>query len=156
MATLSLNKSYMAQKWPFVPVRKEGERVRAGDTIGTVKKLHFVHKIMVPFGEPSEVELTSIQRANSQSTNRSLASATPRAAGATLPCRKRGRCVVSYRKDFCGEGCANAAIPSSRSLPRSGWSTRFSRSPWEARPAFPAHSGRARRCSGFDGPLFHG
>ena len=62
MATLSLNKSYMAQKWPFVPVRKEGERVRAGDTIGTVKELHFVHKIMVPFGEPSEVELTSIQQ----------------------------------------------------------------------------------------------
>jgi V/A-type H+/Na+-transporting ATPase subunit A len=51
-----------AQKWPFVPVRKVGERVRAGDTIGTVKERRFVHKIMVPFGEPGEVEVISIQQ----------------------------------------------------------------------------------------------
>jgi V/A-type H+/Na+-transporting ATPase subunit A len=51
-----------AQKWPFVPVRKVGERVRAGDTIGTVKERRFVHKIMVPFGEPGEVEIISIQQ----------------------------------------------------------------------------------------------
>jgi V/A-type H+-transporting ATPase subunit A len=52
----------LAQKWPFVPVRKVGERVRAGDTIGTVKERRFVHKIMVPFGEPGEVEVISIQQ----------------------------------------------------------------------------------------------
>ena len=52
----------LAQKWPFVPVRKVGERVRAGDTIGTVKERRFVHKIMVPFGEPGEVEVTSIRQ----------------------------------------------------------------------------------------------
>jgi V/A-type H+/Na+-transporting ATPase subunit A len=50
------------QKWAFVPGRKVGERVRAGDTIGTVRERRFVHKIMVPFGEPGEVEVTSIQQ----------------------------------------------------------------------------------------------
>src|SRR5215813_7537399 len=50
------------QRWPFVPNRKVGERLRAGDVIGTVQEHRFVHKIMLPFGEPDEVELTSIQR----------------------------------------------------------------------------------------------
>jgi V/A-type H+/Na+-transporting ATPase subunit A len=49
------------QKWSFVPSRKAGERLRAGDTIGTVKERRFVHKIMVPFGDPGEVELASIE-----------------------------------------------------------------------------------------------
>jgi V/A-type H+/Na+-transporting ATPase subunit A len=49
-------------KWPFVPGRKPGQRVRAGDAIGTVQERRFVHKIMVPFGEPGEVEITSIRQ----------------------------------------------------------------------------------------------
>lgn len=51
----------LTQRWPFVPSRKAGERVRAGDVIGTVQERRFVHKIMLPFGEPGNVELTSIQ-----------------------------------------------------------------------------------------------
>jgi V/A-type H+/Na+-transporting ATPase subunit A len=50
------------RKWPFVPGRKPGQRVRAGDAIGTVQERRFVHKIMVPFGEPGEVEVTSIRQ----------------------------------------------------------------------------------------------
>jgi V/A-type H+/Na+-transporting ATPase subunit A len=50
------------QKWPFVPGRKPGQRVRAGDAIGTVQERRFVHKIMVPFGEPGEVEIASIRQ----------------------------------------------------------------------------------------------
>lgn len=49
-------------KWTFAPGRKAGDRVRAGDPIGTVQERRFVHKIMVPFGEPGEVEVTSIQQ----------------------------------------------------------------------------------------------
>jgi V/A-type H+/Na+-transporting ATPase subunit A len=49
-------------RWPFVPGRKAGEHLHAGDTIGTVQERRFVHKIMVPFGEPGEVEITSIQQ----------------------------------------------------------------------------------------------
>ena len=48
------------QKWRFAPGRKPGDRLRAGDAIGTVQERRFVHKIMVPFGEPGEVEITSI------------------------------------------------------------------------------------------------
>ena len=49
------------QQWSFVPSRKAGERLRAGDSIGTVQERRFVHKIMLPFDEPGDVELTSIQ-----------------------------------------------------------------------------------------------
>ena len=49
------------RRWTFRPVRKAGERLRAGDVIGTVQEHRFMHKIMIPFGEPGEVELTSIQ-----------------------------------------------------------------------------------------------
>jgi V/A-type H+-transporting ATPase subunit A len=49
-------------KWAFVPGRQVGQRVHAGDAIGTVQERRFVHKIMVPFDEPGEVEITSIQQ----------------------------------------------------------------------------------------------
>jgi V/A-type H+/Na+-transporting ATPase subunit A len=51
----------LTQRWTFVPSRKAGERLRAGDSIGTVQERRFIHKIMLPFGEPGEVELASIQ-----------------------------------------------------------------------------------------------
>jgi V/A-type H+/Na+-transporting ATPase subunit A len=49
------------RKWTFVPSRKEGERLRAGDVVGAVRENRFTHKIMVPFGEPGDAELLSIQ-----------------------------------------------------------------------------------------------
>ena len=51
----------MARKWTFVAGRKQGEHLRAGDIIGTVRENRFTHKIMVPFGEPGDVELLSIE-----------------------------------------------------------------------------------------------
>ena len=48
-------------KWPFVPGVRIGARLRAGDTLGTVREGRFTHKIMVPFNQPGEVELTWIQ-----------------------------------------------------------------------------------------------
>jgi len=50
-----------SRTWKFVPRRKTGEHMRAGDVIGTVAEHRFTHKIMVPFGEPGEVELLSVQ-----------------------------------------------------------------------------------------------
>ena len=49
------------RKWTFVPSRKPGERLRAGDVIGTVAEHRFTHKIMIPFAEPGEVELYAIE-----------------------------------------------------------------------------------------------
>ncbi|HET8698897.1 MAG TPA: V-type ATP synthase subunit A [Gammaproteobacteria bacterium] len=49
-----------ARKWKFVPSRKPGERLKAGDVLGSVQEHRFTHKIMVPFGEPGEVELRSL------------------------------------------------------------------------------------------------
>ena len=48
------------RRWSFVPTRKAGARLQAGDVLGTVAEHRFTHKIMVPFGEPGEVELVSI------------------------------------------------------------------------------------------------
>ncbi len=51
----------VTRRWTFSPSRRSGERLRAGDVIGTVSEHRFKHKIMIPFGEPGEVELSSIQ-----------------------------------------------------------------------------------------------
>jgi V/A-type H+-transporting ATPase subunit A len=50
----------LTRKWTFVPSRKPGERLRAGDVIGTVAEHRFTHKIMIPFAEPGDVELCAI------------------------------------------------------------------------------------------------
>jgi V/A-type H+-transporting ATPase subunit A len=51
----------LARQWTFVPSRKPGERLRAGDVIGTVAEHRFTHKIMIPFAEPGDVELCDIE-----------------------------------------------------------------------------------------------
>ena len=38
------------QVWEFTPRAAAGDRVRAGDTLGTVPEGIFEHRIMVPFG----------------------------------------------------------------------------------------------------------
>jgi len=38
-----------AKKWEFTPVVKMGQKVAAGDTLGTVPEGIFTHRIMVPF-----------------------------------------------------------------------------------------------------------
>src|SRR5262249_56359584 len=50
----------LSRTWTFVPSRKPGERLRAGDVIGTVAEHRFTHKIMIPFAEPGDVELGAI------------------------------------------------------------------------------------------------
>ncbi len=51
-------------KWSFTPVAEVGQRLHAGDVIGTVPEGRFTHKIMIPFDEPDTVELTWIQGGN--------------------------------------------------------------------------------------------
>ena len=44
------------KKWEFVPVAKPGDKVRAGDVLGTVQETSAIlHKIMVPYGVSGEV-----------------------------------------------------------------------------------------------------
>ena len=44
------------KKWDFVPVAKPGDRVIAGDVLGTVQETSAIlHKIMVPYGVSGEV-----------------------------------------------------------------------------------------------------
>jgi V/A-type H+-transporting ATPase subunit A len=49
------------RKWSFIPRVQSGARLRAGGLLGTVQEGGFTHKIMVPFDQPGEVEVTWIQ-----------------------------------------------------------------------------------------------
>lgn len=51
-------------KWQFTPVAEIGQRLHAGDVIGTVPEGRFTHKIMIPFNQPGEIEVTWIQGGN--------------------------------------------------------------------------------------------
>ena len=48
-------------KWSFVPKCRAGDRLRAGDVLGTVQERAIEHHIMVPFDVTGSVELTWIQ-----------------------------------------------------------------------------------------------
>jgi V/A-type H+-transporting ATPase subunit A len=50
------------QKWAFTPTVSMGDKLVAGQPIGTVEEGLFSHKIMVPFNEPESVEVTWIQQ----------------------------------------------------------------------------------------------
>jgi V/A-type H+-transporting ATPase subunit A len=43
------------KKWEFVPSVKKGEKVIAGDVIGTVQEFHFEHRILAPHGTAGTV-----------------------------------------------------------------------------------------------------
>ncbi|MGB5729440.1 MAG: V-type ATP synthase subunit A, partial [Thiogranum sp.] len=49
------------KKWSFVPRVQTGARLRAGGLLGTVQEGRFTHKIMVPFDQQGEIEVTWIQ-----------------------------------------------------------------------------------------------
>lgn len=48
------------KKWTFTPCVTIGDKLVAGQPLGTVPEGPFKHKIMVPFDEPNEVEVTWI------------------------------------------------------------------------------------------------
>jgi V/A-type H+-transporting ATPase subunit A len=54
----------LSRKWEFEPVVKAGQRVVAGETLGTTHEGHLVHKIMAPFDEPAPMEVTWIRGGN--------------------------------------------------------------------------------------------
>jgi len=48
-------------RWAFEPSVTVGAKLRAGDVVGSVQETHFRHRIMIPFNEPGQVEVTWIQ-----------------------------------------------------------------------------------------------
>jgi V/A-type H+/Na+-transporting ATPase subunit A len=52
------------KKWKFTPTVKRGDKLIAGQVVGTVQEGHIQHKIMIPFDEPDSVEILSIQEGN--------------------------------------------------------------------------------------------
>lgn len=52
------------KKWSFTPLVDAGVKLRAGQTLGTVQEGSFIHRIMIPFDQRGEVEVTWIQQGN--------------------------------------------------------------------------------------------
>lgn len=52
------------KNWNFSPSVSTGDKLIAGQVIGTVQEGHIIHKIMIPFDEPDSVEILSIQQGN--------------------------------------------------------------------------------------------
>lgn len=52
------------KKWNFTPSVSTGDKLIAGQVVGTVQEGHIIHKIMIPFDEPDSVEILSIQQGN--------------------------------------------------------------------------------------------
>lgn len=52
------------KKWNFTPSVSTGDKLIAGQVVGTVQEGHILHKIMIPFDEPDSVEILSIQQGN--------------------------------------------------------------------------------------------
>jgi V/A-type H+-transporting ATPase subunit A len=50
--------------WPFAPRVRVGDRVRAGDVLGVVSEGRIDHKVMVPFDQQGEAEVTWVQAGN--------------------------------------------------------------------------------------------
>ena len=48
-------------KWSFTATRRSGDKVRGGDTLGTVPEGPITHKVMVPFDLDETLELTWIR-----------------------------------------------------------------------------------------------
>lgn len=48
--------------WNFTPTASLGDKLIAGQVIGTVQEGRFTHKIMIPFNEPGMVEIVWIQQ----------------------------------------------------------------------------------------------
>jgi V/A-type H+-transporting ATPase subunit A len=50
------------KKWAFTPSVSMGDKLVAGQPIGSVQERLFTHKILIPFNEPDTVEITWIQQ----------------------------------------------------------------------------------------------
>ena len=53
------------KEWEFTPTAKEGDKVLAGDSVGTVPEGPFTHKILVPFGFLGTYTIKKIAKAGS-------------------------------------------------------------------------------------------
>ncbi|MCK4542022.1 MAG: V-type ATP synthase subunit A, partial [Spirochaetales bacterium] len=60
-------------KWEFTPVAKAGDKVTAGDTLGTVPEGIFTHKIMVPFNRGGTCTLKSLKDGGNYTINEKIA-----------------------------------------------------------------------------------
>ena len=81
------------EKWAFTPVAKPGDRVFAGDTIGTVPEGVFTHRIMVPFGLKGRWTVKDVAPAGDYTVEEQVATVVD-GTGAEMPVRLMQRWPV--------------------------------------------------------------
>ena len=62
--------------WDFTPTAKAGDKVQAGDSVGTVPEGPFVHKIQVPYGFLGTYTVKSVAKAGSYKIHDTIATLT--------------------------------------------------------------------------------
>ncbi|MBR6296074.1 MAG: V-type ATP synthase subunit A [Treponema sp.] len=63
-------------KWDFTPTAKPGDKVQAGDSVGTVPEGPFVHKIQVPYGFLGTYTVKSVAKEGSYKIHDTIATLT--------------------------------------------------------------------------------
>ncbi len=63
-------------EWDFTPTAKAGDRVTAGDTLGTVPEGIFTHQIMVPFDLDGDLTVAGVVKAGKYTIEKEIASLT--------------------------------------------------------------------------------
>ncbi len=63
----------LARAWQFTPVATAGQKVRAGDTLGTVPEGIFTHRIMVPFGLQGDWRVAQVSPAGAFTVEKEVA-----------------------------------------------------------------------------------
>ena len=81
------------EKWAFTPVAKPGDRVFAGETIGTVPEGVFTHRIMVPFGLKGRWTVKDVAPAGDYTVEEQVATVVD-GTGAEMPVRLMQRWPV--------------------------------------------------------------
>ena len=100
------------KKWSFVPRVQIGARLRAGELLGTVQEGRFTHKIMVPFDQQGEVEVTWIQEGSFTVDTPVVARSRPARSGTLAdPEPGAGRCAGRWPRILLRTPCRERLYP---------------------------------------------
>ena len=129
------------RKWAFTPAVKAGDKVRAGDTLGTVPEGIFKHRIMAPFGLEGAWTVASVAAAGDYTVAETVATLEG-PGGAKRDVAMAQRWPVKVPMTCFEERLSPTETMSRSSAP----STPSSPSRSAGRSAPPGPSARARRC----------
>ena len=91
----------LTTQWEFHPTCKIGDRLKAGDVLGTVPERNITHKIMVPFGQSGDVEIVWIGKGKHRADD--CIARVRDARGREQKLTMQQRCCLLYTSDAADE-----------------------------------------------------